>query len=394
MIIYLPVICLVFAINAGAKLKHDSVANIPEDGRLDFVGLATKYGANTEEHDIVTDDGYVLKLFHLVGDRTRPVLLNHGILQSSDTFILRGNTSLAIQLVKRGYDVWLLNVRGNRYSRRHLYLNPNTDEEFWDYSFVEFAKFDISAAVDYILQATGEKRLSVIGFSEGTTSMYALGILKPEYNDKVKIHVSLAPVCYMYHTRPITLNIVQNIEHINRGLLLLNSNEVLSFYSAAKKLSDVSCIREKVGYDLCLLGIILPVTGGDKREIEEEFSRAAMGHFPAGTSRKNLYHLGQLGLRKFSHFDYGSMQNKAVYGTDTPPKLNLAKVTMKTALIVGRGDRISTVKDVRLLRDALPNVVKYIELQPDSFGHLNFVWGRNTHRLMFPMIFKLLEKYK
>ncbi|KAJ0171050.1 hypothetical protein K1T71_013249 [Dendrolimus kikuchii] len=392
--IYLTVICVVFVINE-AKLKHDSIPNIPEDGKLDFVGLATKYGAKTEEHDIITDDGYVLKLFHLLGDRVRPVLLNHGAIQSSDTFILRGNTSLAIQLVKRGYDLWLLNIRGNRYSRRHLYLNPNSDEKFWDYSFVEFGKFDMSAAIDYILHATGEKRLSVIGFSEGTTSMYALGILKPEYNDKVKIHVSLAPVCYLHNTGPIMSHIIENSEQINHGLLLSNSNEVAGFYSPAKKLSDVLCTQKKVSYDLCLIGILFPVTGVDTREIEENFFHVAMGHFPAGTSRKNLYHLGQIGVRRvFAHFDYGSKRNKAVYGTDTPPKLDLTKITMKTALIVGKGDRISSVRDVNLLKKELPNVVKYVVMKPDYFGHLNFVWGKNTHKLMFPIIFKLLEEYQ
>ena len=34
-----------------------------------------------------------------------------------------------------GYDVWLANSRGTRYSRRHIRLDP-TMPEFWDYSLV------------------------------------------------------------------------------------------------------------------------------------------------------------------------------------------------------------------------------------------------------------------
>jgi len=34
-----------------------------------------------------------------------------------------------------GYDVWLANSRGTRYSRRHIRMDP-TMPEFWDYSLV------------------------------------------------------------------------------------------------------------------------------------------------------------------------------------------------------------------------------------------------------------------
>jgi hypothetical protein len=34
------------------------------------------------------------------------------------------------------------NSRGNRYSKHHIYLEPESDKEFWDYSFVEMGKFD------------------------------------------------------------------------------------------------------------------------------------------------------------------------------------------------------------------------------------------------------------
>lgn len=43
--------------------------------------------------------------------------------------------SVAFILADLGYDVWLGNARGNAYSKKHLYLDPE-EEEFWDFSSV------------------------------------------------------------------------------------------------------------------------------------------------------------------------------------------------------------------------------------------------------------------
>ena len=42
----------------------------------------------------------------------------------------------AYVLADNGYDVWLGNYRGNRYSRRHLTLNPDSlfNRDFWQFS--------------------------------------------------------------------------------------------------------------------------------------------------------------------------------------------------------------------------------------------------------------------
>lgn len=48
------------------------------------------------------------------------------------------------------YDVWMLNARGNPYSRRHVWLDPDIDTEYWDFSFAEIGKYDIKASVKFI----------------------------------------------------------------------------------------------------------------------------------------------------------------------------------------------------------------------------------------------------
>lgn len=46
------------------------------------------------------------------------------------------NFVTAFILADNGYDVWLANCRGNYYSRRHKYLNPDTDKKFWTFRYV------------------------------------------------------------------------------------------------------------------------------------------------------------------------------------------------------------------------------------------------------------------
>jgi len=44
----------------------------------------------------------------------------------------------------------MMNARGNFFSRNHLWLNPDTQPEFWDFSMEEIADIDLKAVVEFI----------------------------------------------------------------------------------------------------------------------------------------------------------------------------------------------------------------------------------------------------
>ena len=63
------------------------------------------------------------------------VYLQHGLIDSSDTFIINyEDKAMGFVLANRGYDVWLGNVRGNKHSLEHVKFSRK-DKEFWNFSF-------------------------------------------------------------------------------------------------------------------------------------------------------------------------------------------------------------------------------------------------------------------
>lgn len=125
-------------------------------------------GYEPESYEVITSDCYILKLYRIVvpnmkPNRTRPVLIQHGLFGSSDDFMMNtaggklndtDNHNLAFVLVKNGFDVWLTNVRGNKYSRAHVHLNPDTDASFWKFTFDQHAEQDLPTIIGFIQNQT------------------------------------------------------------------------------------------------------------------------------------------------------------------------------------------------------------------------------------------------
>jgi len=80
----------------------------------------------------------------------------HGLLDSSDTFIINDETkAIAFVLANRGYDVWLGNNRGTKHGHEHV-TYKTSDHVFWDFTFEEMAIFDLPAGFQYIHDRTNQ----------------------------------------------------------------------------------------------------------------------------------------------------------------------------------------------------------------------------------------------
>jgi len=178
------------------------MVSVDPDVNLTFAQLVTKYGCVSEEHDVTTEDGYVLKMFRVNKTSTpgaTPVFIQHGLFGDAVAWVLNTNKSLAFVLANAGYDVWLGNNRGNQFSRTNTKIDITTQTQQWfDFSFFELGKYDAPAQIDEVLRITGKSKLSYIGYSQGTSQMFsALSYNHGNLQDKLNLFIALAPVVEM-----------------------------------------------------------------------------------------------------------------------------------------------------------------------------------------------------
>lgn len=172
----------------------------------DFEKLCEIFGYAFEEHVIQTKDGYLLGLHRLCVKRGeqrsrmgvstgKPVVyLHHGLLMNSEIWVCLTDSQrcLPFTLVEMGFDVWLGNNRGNKYSKKSIRYDPNS-AKFWNYSIDDFAWHDIPDSIEYILGVTKEESLSYIGFSQGSAQAFAALSIHPQLNERVNVFIALAP---------------------------------------------------------------------------------------------------------------------------------------------------------------------------------------------------------
>ena len=153
---------------------------------------------------MVTEDGYVSQLYRIPGkagdlDAQKPaVLMMHGIECDMNFWIPNYPENVPpFILADQGYDVWLGNNRGSRYSEFHISLDPS-QLEYWKFDPEELGLKDVTAFIDYILAKTGQEKLTYIGHSQGTTQMFMASALNPRYFEKkVNLFVALGPATKM-----------------------------------------------------------------------------------------------------------------------------------------------------------------------------------------------------
>lgn len=377
----------------------------PRDSLLNFTELTGKYGYSSEEYRVVTEDGYILTAFRIASARNcqgekrkTSILLMHGLLQSSDSWIDSGpNSGLAYLIADACYDLWLGNTRGNYYSRNHILLDPDRDAAFWQFSVDEIGRYDVPAFIDYVLNTTKADKLNYIGFSQGAGTLFIMCSERPGYCDKVNLAIGLAPAARQTYTSSIyyrsLLKVILGLE----GLLTrVGVNEVFSKGAFSQEFVAFFCQLATVTANFCATGMDLfnSMESMHAGSVTNEITRNLFGHFPAGTSLHNMVRYGQaMRTAKFMKFDYGKSNNLDLYGSESPSEYNLSAVTVPVFVIYGKNDGLVDTKDVEWLVSKLPRVLESFLVKDPLWNHLDVTYSQYTGEIIFPKINQYLDKY-
>lgn len=226
--------------NSRAKMDEDNEDEaahgdfIPTEGGPDpivcDVGYyARRVGLDVEEFKVQTEDGFIITLWHVynpleftpvsASERAArgpniftgqgpssqnrssrkpkfPILMIHGLLQSSGAYCTNDDDSLAFYLCKSGYDVWLGNNRCG-FKPEHTLLTYS-DPRMWAWNIRQMGVMDLPALTSRVLSETGFSKLGLIAHSQGTTqTLVALAKeQRPELGEKLTVFCALAPAAY------------------------------------------------------------------------------------------------------------------------------------------------------------------------------------------------------
>lgn len=295
-------------------------------------------------------------------------------------------------LADKGYDVWMGNFRGNRYSRKHTVWNPDVDDEYWQFTWDQMAEFDLTAMIDYVIDATGYPKLFFVGHSMGTTVFFATMASKPEYNDKIVVMAALGPAAYMTHmSSPPLVYLSPSV------FLLQDYYDALGHYEY--KPSDAS--MEIIASTYCSLllpvyceSLIYTVFGYDPYQLNSSRLPVYFMHSPAGSStHSSMQYLQEHNSRKFRKFDYRS-GNTPIYGQVDPPDYDISQITAPVALFYGNNDLIVDPKDVDQLAEELGDSL-VLKFKVDSiwWNHMDFVWGIDAEEYVNSHVLNLFSGY-
>lgn len=274
----------------------------------------------------MTSDGYILNMHRCVGGPVSPprankkvAFLMHGQLSSSADYTIMGpQTSLVYMLSDLGYDVWMANSRGNRYSNTHATLNNET-REYWDFSWHEIGTLDLPAMIDYTLAHTGQAKLHYIGHSMGTTAYLVMISERPTYGSKIISSQLLAPAAYMHNTRsPYIIWLATYLYSMQAMLDMMGTYYFAPTDEMDRQAAYDDCRDGAMYQEMCTITTFL-MAGFNSQETNRTMLPVIQAHSPAGASTKNMIHYAQIVRSwQFRRFDYESL-NFYHYNQLTPP---------------------------------------------------------------------------
>ncbi|XP_061402328.1 lipase 3-like [Musca vetustissima] len=340
-------------------------------------------GYPCEEHEVETEDGYFLKIYRIPSSpkfvsnsslQHRPkVLLEHGLMGTSDTWILNGqDNSLPFLLADRGYDVWLGNVRGNLYARKHRSLSIH-DGLFWRFSWHEIGFYDLPATIDYILKNITdpqEKSLHYVGHSQGTTIVTVLMSMREEYQQYLRTVNLWSPVIFLDNTENRLLKVLSPyMGYYNIITEKFSRQEFVPFNELFDQLKYSACQKESKLHGFCSpLALMVEGTFRNKNRTALEL---CLETHPGGISTEQFLH----------------------YMQAYPPRYPLERIHKLLHIWYSRGDQTVKPVDVQRFVAGMPAVITH-RIADDNWSHGDYMFASNVRQKVNEPLIAVLDDYE
>lgn len=395
------------SVSAGIlKKHHGNLFGFPDP---DFVRGATEMiesrGFKCEKHAIETKDGFLLETRRIVnpkiGKTKKTVVLSHAMFLTARVFLSNSpggnvNESLEVignnigfELAKRGYDVWLPNLRGKNIAFETQKYNRSNNP--WAFSFDELVKFDVPAVIDYIMEKTQEKKIGWIGYSQGNAVIFGLFATQPTYNDIIDPFVALAPIASVSHG---ILGDPMKISSHWRIIYKLLGDGPLLPVNVYDIFAQIVCMQYP---SICLY---IMDSNSQENWDSKHFNKTRLpvmvGLNSMQESVRNFifwvqqFHSNE--KRGLHYFNFGSKENIKKYGTSTPPIYYWSNITNEHIyLITSERDEMSGPQDMNIVKKAVKVPIHHHKIPIKNWSHLDFVFGPETGKYIIKPILDILE---
>ncbi|KAL3229010.1 Sterol esterase TGL1 [Nakaseomyces bracarensis] len=345
------------------------------------------FGIEVEDHLVRTEDDYILTL-HRIPPRPgtangKTVYLHHGLLMCSDVWVcnMERHRNLPFVLHDLGFDVWMGNNRGNKYSTAHLYKQPRS-KAFWDFSIDEFAFFDIPNSIQFVLDRCKVDQLICIGFSQGSAQMFAALSISEELNKKVSHFIAIAPAMT---PRGLHNRIVDTLAKSSPMLMYLffGRNIILPSAVVWQRTIHPKLFNFFIDFGNKIL------FNWKALNITPKQKMASYSKLYSTTSVKSIVHWFQiLRAQKFQMFEE---QDDMFNSLTRPYKIPRfpTKTNIKTPILLIYGG-VDSLVDINVMRSNLP-MTNVFDVKVDLHEHLDLLWGKDTDTLVIAKVLRFIE---
>ncbi len=249
----------------------------------------------------------------------------------------------------------------------------------------QFAFHDIPDSIDYILATTSQASLSYVGFSQGTAQAFATLSIHPTLNDKVDVFIGLAPAMSPAGLRNGVVD-----------ALVKASPEVLFLAFGRRSILSSATMWQSILYPPIFVRIIDMslsfLFNWSSNNIGIDQKLAAYPHLYSFTSTKSVVHWFQIIRNKsFQMFDDDVQAPLSLGASDRYYRVaKFPTRNIKTPIVLVYGGSDSLI-DIRVMLKELPRHT--VAKEVPHFEHLDFLWGQEVERLVFPHVFEALSEY-